>query len=75
MHFIILKMYIFWACLFVFSLFIPFPKKTKSRSSPTIPRSKTLAIAYCGIFGYALTQNATQKNKFYQNLKYFIVLQ
>ena len=71
MHFIILKMYIFWAYLFVFSLFIPFPKKTKSRSSPAIPRSKALANAYCGISGYALTQNATQKNKFYQNLNIF----
>jgi hypothetical protein len=50
-------------------------KKTKSRSSPAIPRAKALACAYCGIFGYALTQNAKQKNKFYQNLKYFIVLQ
>ena len=29
MHFIILKIQIFWACLFVFSHFIPFPKKTK----------------------------------------------
>ena len=74
MHFVIL-IFRFFGRAFLFLAISFLSKKTKSRSSPAIPRSNSFALAYCGIFGYALTQNATQKNKFYQNLKYFIVLQ
>lgn len=46
-------------------------QKTKSRSSPTIPRSKALAITYCGIFGYALTQKLNTQNKILSKSKIF----